>query len=449
MEGNDRLYSALLTDLYELTMADSYLREGMFGRATFTLYVRSLPEHRGYLVFAGLEDALRHLEAMRFTAEDLAYLESLRLFSPQLLEYLQRFRFQGEVRAIPEGRLCFAGEPLVEITAPVIEAQLVESAVMNAIHYQTVLATKAARCVYAAQGRPVIDFALRRTPGVEASLRLARACAMVGFMATSNVLAGKRYGFAVAGTMAHSYILTFPSEIEAFRAFVRAFPEQAVLLIDTYDTLAGAEHAIQVGRELAEAGRQLRAVRLDSGDMVELSKRVRAMLDAAGLRQTRILASGGFDEFEIARVLEAGAPIDSFGVGTRLGVSADAPYLDMAYKLSAYEGRPVRKLSTGKATLAGEKQVWRCLDERGQFAGDIITRRDEPPPEPGAEPLLVCVMRDGRAVEPYPSLETLRSRFQADFARLDSRYKRILDPEHYPVSLSRALEELQAAAPRA
>jgi nicotinate phosphoribosyltransferase len=446
MEGHDRLYSALLTDLYELTMAESYLREGMVGRATFTLYVRSLPEHRGYLVFAGLEDVLRHLEAMRFTAEDLAYLESLRLFSPQLLEYLRQFRFRGDVWAIPEGRLCFAGEPLLEITAPVLEAQLVESAVMNAIHYQTVLATKAARCIYAAQGRPVIDFALRRTPGVEASLRLARACAMVGFTATSNVLAGKRYGFAVAGTMAHSYILTFPSELEAFRAFVRAFPEQAVLLIDTYDTLAGARHAVEVGRELAEAGRQLRAVRLDSGDMVELSKQVRAILDAAGLRQTRILASGGFDEFEIARVLEAGAPIDSFGVGTRLGVSADAPYLDMAYKLSAYEGRPVRKLSTGKVTLAGAKQVWRRLDGQGRFAADTVTLREEPPPEPEAEPLLTCMMRDGRPVEPSPSLETLRSRFQADFARLDERYKRIVAPERYPVWLSPALAALQEAA---
>lgn len=436
----------LLTDLYQLTMGASYLAEGATDQATFSLIVRKLPDDRGYLVMAGLEDALRYLEELRFPPEAIEYLDSLQLFPRQFLDYLASFRFEGEVRAVPEGRVCFAGEPLVEVTAPIIHAQLAETAVLNQVHYQTVLATKAARCVDAARGRVVVDFALRRTPGFEAGLKLARACYLVGFASTSNVLAGRAYGMPVAGTMAHSYITALPSEIEAFRAFARLFPRNTVLLIDTYDTVAGARKAATVGQELAAAGYRLRGVRLDSGDMIALSREVRAILDAAGLQDAMIFASGGFDEYEIARAVEAGAPIDAFGVGTRLGVSADAPYLDVAYKLAVYAGRPVRKLSLGKATLAGEKQVWRRRDRAGRFVGDVVGLRGEPAPAGDAEPLLETVMVGGRAVQPRPTLDELRARFQADFAALDPRYRRIRGPERYPVEYTSALTDIQQRA---
>ncbi len=432
---------SLATDLYELTMAQSYWEHGMHGQAVFSLFVRTLPQGRGYLVAAGLEDVLRYLESLSFTASDLQYLESTGIFSPPFLGYLSGLRFTGEVWAVPEGTLVFANEPILEVKAPIIEAQLAETYIINQVHLQTVIATKAARCVWAAQGRALVDFSFRRTHGVEAGLKVARCCYLVGFAATSNVLAGKVYGIPVAGTMAHSYIMAFPSELEAFQAFVRSFPERSILLIDTYDTVQGARIAAQVGQEMAQRGHRLRGVRLDSGDLLSLSREVRKILDEAGLAEAQILASGGLDELEMEALVREGAPIDAFGVGTRMGVSADAPWLDMAYKLVEYEGRPVLKLSQGKATLPGAKQVFRFYDGTGAMSRDVLALRDEE--VSGGRPLLRQVMKEGRILGPLPTLQELRRRFQEEFARLPEAYKDLRAPATYPVEVSPGIASLQ------
>lgn len=425
--------SALFVDLYELTMGKSYLAEGMAERpATFQLFCRHLPQGWGYLVAAGLDDVLAHLEELRFTGDDLAYLESTGLFGPSLLERLARLRFTGDVRALPEGTLFFPDEPVLEVTAPLLEAQLVETAVLNQIHFQSLIAGKAARCVEAAQGRGLVDFSLRRTHGAEAGLKVARASYLAGFASTSNVLAGRLYGIPIAGTMAHSYVECFEDEQAAFEAFTRAYPRSSTLLVDTYDTVDGARRAGRVAHALAERGGRLGAVRLDSGDLLELSRRVRRVLDEDGLPEVGIFASGSLDEREIARLLAGGAPIDGFGVGSRLGVSADAPYLDMAYKLVAFDGRPVLKLSAGKATLPGAKQVWRRV-EAGRLAGDLVTLVDEPPTE-GAQPLLQPVMKDGARLG-QDSLAAARARAAAQRAALAPEQRR-LDAQPYPVELS-------------
>jgi nicotinate phosphoribosyltransferase len=386
---------ALLADLYELTMGQAYLDAGLAGRpATFSLTYRTLPEGWRYLVAAGLDDALAYLEELAFAEDDLTYLERTGIFRGDFLEHLRGLRFTGLVRALPEGTFVFPGEPLLEVTAPAVEAQLVESYLLNRIHLASLIASKAARCVEAAPGRTLVDFALRRAHGEDAALAVARSSYLAGFAATSNVLAGKRFGIPVAGTMAHSYVEAFADELESFRAFARSFPDGTTLLVDTYDTLGGARHAAQVGRELAAAGHHLRAVRLDSGDLAELAKGVRAILDEAGLPEVEIFASGNLDEHELAGLLAAGAPIGGFGVGSRMGTSADAPFLDMVYKLVEFDGRPVLKLSKGKATLPGAKQVWRVAGTRGR-AHDVLGLAGEAGPE-GGEPLLREVMRAGR-----------------------------------------------------
>ncbi|WP_299288736.1 nicotinate phosphoribosyltransferase, partial [Thermoflexus sp.] len=400
----------LVTDLYELTMAQAYWAHGVTGLATFSLFVRDLPPERGFLVAAGLEDVLRFLEDFRFPPEALEYLESTGIFARPFLDYLAELRFTGDVWAVPEGTLVFAQEPILEITAPIIQAQIAETYVINQVHLQTMIATKAARCVAAARGRGVVDFALRRTHGVDAGLKVARCSYLVGFQATSNVLAGKVYGIPITGTMAHSFIMAFAEEEEAFRAFAETFPERAIFLIDTYDTLEGARRAARVGLELRERGRRLLGVRLDSGDLLALSREVRRILDEAGLPEVRILASGGLDEYRIEELVQAGAPIDAFGVGTRMGVSEDWPWLDMAYKLVAYEGRPARKLSPGKASLPGPKQVFRFYDEEGKMKEDILALREER--IEGGAPLLEKVMEGGRLLRPHPALAELRERFR-------------------------------------
>lgn len=434
---------ALVTDLYELTMAQAYFEHGMNAPATFSLFARQLPRHRGFLVSAGLEDALRYLENLHFPPSVLEYLESLGLFSKAFLDYLSRLRFTGEVWAIPEGRIFFANEPVLEVTAPIIEAQIAETFLINQINLQTTLATKAARCVVAARGRTLVDFALRRTHGLDAGLKLARVCYLVGFSATSNVLAGKVYGIPVTGTMAHSFITAFEHELDAFRAFAQTFPERSVLLIDTYDTLEGARKAVEVAREMARRGQRLQGVRLDSGDLLALSREVRRILDEAGLHEVRIVASGGLDEYRIRDLVEAGAPVDAFGVGTRMGVSADAPYLDMAYKMVQYGERPVLKLSQEKVSLPGRKQVYRLSDGEGRFRQDLLALREEPVEE--GEALLVPVMREGRILEPLPSLEDLRRRFREELARLPEPYKALEDPPPYPVTLAPRLQALYDA----
>lgn len=436
--------AALFTDLYELTMAAAYFRRGMHGRATFSLFVRRLPPQRGFLVAAGLEAVLAYLQAFRFSSAALAYLERLGRFPPEFLAFLEGLRFTGEVRAVPEGTILFADEPLLEVSAPIIEAQLVETAVLNFCHLETLLASKAARAVLAARGRPVIDFGLRRTHGVDAGLRAARAGYLAGFAMTSNVLAAATFGLRPTGTMAHSYVSAFPHELDAFRAFAEVFPDQTVLLLDTYDTVAAAHKAVRVARELEARGHRLAGVRLDSGDLVALSRAVRDVLDRAGLHAVRILASGGLDETEIERMLEAGAPIDAFAVGTRTNVSADAPYLDIAYKLVRYDGRDVLKVSPGKETWAGEKQVYRRRDAAGRLAGDVLALREEPPLD-DAEPLLEPVMAEGRPLEPPPPLDSLRARCQAQLAALPPETRRLRDPVPVAVVPSPRLRAHQQA----
>ncbi len=416
-------------------MAASYTKRGMVGPAVFSLFARRLPANRGFLVAAGLEDCLRFLEGFCFEAEDLKYLRTIG-FDDETLEEFAALRFTGEVRAVPEGRVVFAGEPLLEVTGPIAEAQLVETYLLNQITFQSTLATKAARCRIAASDTiDLVDFSFRRTHGVEAGLAVARLSAMVGFSATSNVEAARRYGLRAAGTMAHSYVEAFPTEVEAFRAFAQDRPAATTFLVDTYDTLTGVASAVEVMRELHLPGPL--AVRLDSGDLDDLAWRTRRLLDDAGLAGVRIFASGGLDEFDVARFVRESVPVDAVGIGTRMGVSADAPSLDSAYKLVAFGGRPVMKLSEGKKTLPGAKQVFRLPSPDG----DVIALREEPLPV-GAEPLLEVVMRGGQRVAPSGRLDDARARFEADLARLPAAALDLHEPRPPAVRSSPALERL-------
>ena len=432
----------LFADLYELTMAQAFYEHRMFASATFSLFVRNLPQNRGYLVSAGLEDALDFLAHFRFDGGSLSYLDSTGIFSRQFLNYLDGLRFTGEVRAIPEGRLFFAHEPVLEVTAPIIEAQVAETFIINQINLQTMLATKAARCAWAAKGRSLSDFSARRTQGTDAAMKMARCAYIAGFESTSNVAAARRYGIPPAGTMAHSFITTFPTETDAFQAYAESFPDRCVLLLDTYDTVQGAHNAVRVARELESCGHRLRAVRLDSGDYAALSRKVRAILDEAGLQYVGILASGGLDEFAVRQLIDNGSPIDIFGIGTKAGVSADAPWSDMAYKLVCYDGRPVMKLSVDKASYPGAKQVFRVENADGMLRNDVIGLQGEE--VRGAEPLLEQVMSAGRATGPAANLEDMRGRLRRDLERLGDVSKKLTAPTAYPVEFSRRLTTLSA-----
>ncbi len=424
----------LLTDLYELNMAASYLRRSMTGQATFSLFVRALPPGRGFLVAAGLADCLQFLEDFSFTPEDLSYLRQAQGYREETLRAFASLRFTGDVRAVPEGRVVFAGEPLLEVTALVAEAQLAETVLLNHVTFQTAVATKAARCVLAAGGAQLVDFSFRRTQGIDAGLAVARASAIAGFAATSNVAAARRHGLAAAGTMAHSFIEAFGDEQQAFTAFAADFPSMTTFLVDTYDTARGVRNAIEVVRRLRLPGPV--GVRLDSGDLAALARMARAMLDEAGLGDARIFASGSLDEYAIAGLVAAAAPIDAYGVGTKMGVSADAPYLDSAYKLVSYDGRPVMKLSAGKTSPPGAKQVYRGPD------GDVLALRDEPPP-PGHQPLLVPVMRQGQRVSAPEPLTAAVQRCRADMAWLPLTARALRDPVPVPVRISEQLKTLQ------
>lgn len=435
-------HRALFTDLYELTMAACYFDHGMSEEATFSLFIRDYPPARRYFVSAGLDEVLHYLAELRFDAEELDYLEKTGLFKPAFLSHLEKFRFSGDVYALPEGRLFFVNEPVLEVTAPIIEAQVVETFIINAVNLQVMIATKASRCVQAAGGRTLVDFSLRRTQGTDAGLKAARASYIGGFIGTSNVLAGKTYGLPVYGTMAHSFVTSFEKEIDAFRAFARTFPENTVLLVDTYDTIVGTHKAVEVGREMAEEGKTLKGVRLDSGDIPSLSREVRRILRESGFDETTIFASGAFDEYKIQEAIEQGAEIDSFGVGTKMGVSADASYLDMAYKLVSYGGHPVLKLSPGKMSLTSAKQVFRFLADEGEMEKDLIGLRGER--LQGGEPLLRKVMDRGRITRPSPSLPEIQGTFREELGRLGDTYKKIKDEaDYYPVELSPRLESLQ------
>ncbi|MFE9002963.1 nicotinate phosphoribosyltransferase [Streptomyces sp. NPDC007875] len=411
---------AMTTDLYEATMALSYLREGMTGPATFDLYARRLPPERGFLVAAGLEPALDFLSGFRVGPEDVAAFAAAMHRPYEDLEPLLGLGFDGEVRAVPEGRIVLAGEPLLELTAPLPQAQLVETYLLGQLSHQTTIASKAARCVLAAEGRPVVDFSLRRTHGPWAGMQSARLSAMTGFTATSNVAAAAAYGIEASGTMAHAYIEAFPDEETAFRAFARTHPGPVTFLVDTYDTATGVATAARVLREL-ESGPS-GAIRLDSGDLGEQAVQAREILDAAGLPEVRIVVSGGLDEYALEELIHSGAPIDVFAVGTRMGVSADAAALDTAYKLVVYDGTPVMKLSSAKATAPGTKQVWR----RPGYA-DVIGECDELPPN-GGEPLLETVMREGRRTGAPDTLDRARRRFDTDLAGLPPHALRIRHP---------------------
>jgi nicotinate phosphoribosyltransferase len=425
---------ATRTDLYEVTMAMAYLDLGLTGEATFSLFVRSLPPERGFLVAAGLESVLDMLERYHVDAHDAAVLAHALHRPAGDLAALRGTRFTGSVRAIPEGRIALANEPLLEVTAPLPQAQLVESMVLNRMSHQTAVASKAARCVIAAAGRPVVDFSLRRTHGAEAADQAARLGSLVGFAATSNVEAAHRYDLPATGTMAHSFIEAFEDERTAFRAFAASHPGPLTFLVDTYDTGSGTRHAADVLKETGRAAGA--AIRLDSGDLGDLAVRARGILDGAGLPQVAIVASGGLDEYAIDTLVSRGAPIDTYAVGTKVGVSADAPYLDTAYKLVAYRGRPTMKLSTGKTTLPGPHQSWR----RPGYADLTGTLGESEPP--GGEPLLETVMRDGRRTGPRPSQAAAHRRFARDFAMLPAAARRVRSPDAPGTRLSPSLASL-------
>jgi len=425
---------ALLTDLYELNMAASYLRRGMDAPATFSLYVRQLPSRRGFLVAAGLASCVDFLEDFGFDAEELGYLGAIG-FDDRALEDFANVRFDGEVRAVPEGRIVHGEEPILEVTAPIAVAQLVETYLLNQITLHTTVASKAARYVLAAEGRDLVDFAFRRTHGLDAADAVARGSAIVGFVATSNVEAARRLGLEVAGTMAHAFIEAFPSEEEAFRAFAEDHPKRTTFLVDTYDTPNGVRNAIETVKTLGLADHI--GVRLDSGNLDQLAREARELLDAAGLPQARIFASGGLDEHEVADLVRMGAPVDAFGIGTQMGVSADAPYLDTVYKLVEYDAGATMKLSSAKVTAPGRKQVWRGPGDEG----DVLGLATEAGPD-GWEPLLGTVMSGGHATRPHPSLDEMRTRFSKDLAATPTKAKRLAHPEHVTVRHSDALMAL-------
>jgi len=435
---------ALLTDLYELNMAAVYLRRGMLAPATFSLFVRQLPPGRGFLVAAGLEDCLEFLEEFQFSDADLDYLRRDVGYPADTLAALRELRFTGDVWAVPEGRVVLANEPLLEVTAPLPEAQLVETVLLNLVTFATVIATKAVRCRLAAAGRGLVDFALRRTQSTAAGLQVARLSALAGFTATSNVEAGRRYGLPVAGTMAHSFVEAFGDEERAFAGFAAMFPAASTFLVDTYDTLTGVETAARVIRRLGMPATT--GVRLDSGDLDSLSRAARDILDRAGLAQARVFASGGLDEYAIARLVAAGAPIDAFGVGTKMGVSADAPYLDSAYKLVEYARRPMLKTSPGKATMPGCKQVFRSSGPPDSAdVRDLIGLRGEPGPA-GGQPLLHPVLLAGRRTRPPEPLAAAQARLTADLAALPAGARAITDPVAPTAAYSAAAHRLRASA---
>ena len=434
---------SLFTDFYELTMCASYFDNKNFEPATFDLFIRRLPENRSYILFAGLEQCLQYLQNIKFTEDHLAYLEK-QSFNNDFLDYLRGFKFTGDVWAIPEGSLAFPNEPLLRVTAPIVEAQLVETFLLNTVNLQTMIATKASRVVHAAKGKPVIEFGLRREQGIDAGMKVARSTYIGGCQGTSNVLAGQVYGIPVFGTMAHSFVMSYPKEIEAFRAFTETFPNRSTLLIDTYDDISGAEKAGVIAKELEAKGCKLGGVRLDSGDLVSDSKRIRKFFDSEGLGYVKIFASGDLDEFKVEELLAKGARIDSFGVGTKMGTSADRPYLDVIYKLcetGTSDGRfsPIMKLSKDKITLPGRKQVYRHYDAEGNFEGDRIALADE---KVEGEPLLVKVMAKGKLTIALPTLDQIRAKAAENLSKLPDEYKTLVEPPSYPVELSRNLLNL-------
>lgn len=436
--------SALLTDLYQFTMLQAYHAEGMNEPAVFELFSRRLPPERGFLLAAGLEQALDFLENLRFTAAELDWLTDCGRFSPEFVAAFEHFHFTGRVDALPEGTAFFANEPVLRVIAPLSQAQLVESRLINLIHFQTLIASKAARCVLAAPNTLLVDFGMRRAHGAEAALLAARANYLAGFAGSATVLAGMQFGIPLFGTMAHSLIQAHDREEEAFERFAAAQPGNVTLLIDTYDTEAAARKLVNLAPRLQQRGIVIKGVRIDSGDLTEHARQVRRILDEGGLSDVTILGSGDLDEHRIAELLALGAPFNGFGIGTRLDASTDVPTLDMVYKLQEYAGRPRRKRSEGKATWPGRKQVYRRIAEDGTFISDCLGLADQPLP---GEPLLQPVMRDGKRLAPPESLAEIRARVQQQLAALPPAL-RANQTEPYPVEIAPGLQELAAQLDR-
>lgn len=437
--------SALLTDLYQINMMQAYLDRGATDTAVFELFVRTLPSRRGFLVAAGLEQALQFLETLQFSESEIEWLRSTGRFRPNLIDYLSSFRFSGDVHAMPEGTVFFANEPILRVTAPLPLAQFVESRLINIVHYQTLIAAKAARMMLAAPNKVLVDFGFRRAHGAEAGLMAARASYLTGFAGTATVLAGEEFGIPIYGTMAHSFIESFDDESAAFAAFAQSRPDNLVLLIDTYDVEAAARKVVALAPKLAQAGITIRGVRLDSGDLIALSRNVRAILDAGGLHVVTIFASGGLEEDDLAVFAKANAPIDGLGIGTAMTTSSDVPALDVVYKLQEYAGVPRRKRSVNKATWPGRKQVWRRYGADGRMAGDVLSL--ESPSHDGTktdigEPLVGLVMRNGRRIVPAPSLDDIRQHSKGAFERLPEPLRRLEGGAAYPVEVADALRGL-------
>ncbi len=437
--------SLLLTDLYQLTMLQSYFEHGMTDIAVFELFFRTLPERRGFLVAAGLEQAVDFLEAARFAEAELDWLAKSKHFPRDFVDRLAELRFTGNVHAPAEGTAIFADEPIIRVTAPLPEAQLVETRLINILHFQTLIASKAARMVLAAPGKRLIDFGLRRAHGAEAGLMAARASYVAGFAGTATVPAEPRYGVPIYGTMAHSFIQAHDSETAAFENFARSRPQSVILLIDTYDTEAGAEKVAQLAPKLNADGIAVAGVRLDSGDLADHARKVRKILDDNGLKDTAIFASGGIDEDVLQEFVKRGAPIDGYGIGTSLTTSSDVAALDCAYKLQEYAGTPKRKRSEGKATWPGRKQVFRSSAADGTMAGDVLTVEGDR--QDGAA-LIRPVMKDGRRLGALPALADIRAHCAAELARLPAPLRRLEAGAAYPVAVSAALRDLAAQVDR-
>ncbi len=435
--------SVLLTDLYELTMLQAYFDEDMHEPAVFELYVRSLPPQRNFLLLAGIEQALEYLENLHFTNEELDWLKQTGRFKQHFLEWLRSFRFTGDVHAMREGSVFFADEPVLRIEAPICEAQLVESRLMNLVNFSSLIASKAARCVLAAPSKLLVDFGLRRAHGAEAGLLAARSSYLAGFDGTATVLAGQRYDIPIFGTMAHAYIEAHDLEVDAFTQFAASQMKNVALLIDTYDTEAAARKVVALASQLRECDIHLASVRIDSGDLASHAHQVRAILDKGGLGEVKIFASGNLDETSIASLVGARVPIDGFGIGTKLTTSADAPYLDSAYKLQAYAGKPRRKRSEGKETWPGAKQVYRILGMDSRYACDHVTLEEEPPPCECWVPQIGLVMHNGRRINRPESLQELRDYAATSLARLPACLRKLTpSDECYPVLISPRLHAL-------
>lgn len=431
--------SILLTDLYQLTMLQAYHDRGMNQTAVFEFFVRKMPEHRNFLVAAGLEQVLDFLETLQFADEELEWLAGSGRFRQEFIDSLAGLRFAGDVDAMPEGTPFFPDEPILRVVAPLPQAQLVETRIINLLQFGVMVASKAARVRLAAPGRLMVDFGLRRAHGAEAGLLSARASYVAGFDGTSNVQSGMLWGIPLYGTMAHSFIQAHESEVQAFEDFARSHPKGTTLLIDTYDTEAAARKLVPLARRLAGEGVDIGAVRIDSGDLAAHARSVRQILDEGGLHAVKIFASGNLDEYRVRDLVAGGAPIDGFGVGTRMNTSADAPYLDCAYKLQEFAGLPRRKRSEGKATWPGRKQVLRRLDGDGRLACDLLTTMDD---APAGEGLLREAMRGGRRLAASPSLQEIRSFAQAELARLPDDLQALSAAQAYPVQVSDSLRAL-------